>query len=89
MRAVACTQTENDGTLPNDALNTDEEHALLEKADAKKRKYDVTQKNYCMYKFCPHASGNKKQKCGQSSAGMQEGRARAPCFCIHPACLYG
>lgn len=82
-------QTESDGTLPDSVLDTEENHVSLEKEEAKKRGFTVTEKNYCAYKFCPWAADNKKQKCGADSKGTQEGRARAPCFCIHSKCLKG
>mmetsp|Transcript_53698 Transcript_53698/g.138834 ORF Transcript_53698/g.138834 Transcript_53698/m.138834 type:complete len:97 (-) Transcript_53698:242-532(-) len=80
---------EADGTLPMAALDSDEKHALLEKADAIAKGYKVTKNNYCAYPFCPHAEVNKKMKCGEGSKREQEGRSKAPCFCIHPKCMKG
>ncbi len=42
-----------------------------------------------MYKFCPWAEENKKQKCGAGSKGEQEGRSKVALFCIHSKCNCG
>ena len=86
---LARSQSEADGTLPMAALGSDVKHALLEKADAIAKGYPVTLNNFCSYPFCPHAEANKKQKCGQGMQRQQEGRSKAPCFCIHPKCCKG
>ena len=78
---------ENDGTLPEAALSTEEKHVLLDKADAVTRGLlSAKDKNFCAYKFCPHAEGLKRQKCGEAQARTQAGRPRAPLFCAHPKC---
>ena len=82
-------QMEPDGTLKEKFLEVSG-HAPIERADAVARGYlDEKAKNYCAYPFCPHAAANKTQKCGAGGSRTQEGRARAPCFCIHPNCRKG
>jgi len=82
---------ENDGTLPDDALNTEEKHVLLDLQDAIDRGLPVTKKNYCMYKFCPHAAANKAQKSGEyiDAGQTQAGRSRSAMYCTHPKCKCG
>ena len=65
-------------------LESGGKHALLEKADAIAKGHPVTVNNFCAYPFCPHAEANKSQKCGEGSKRKQEGRSKAPCFCIQP-----
>ena len=84
---LARSQSEVDGTLPMATLNSEEKHALLEKADAIAKGFTVTKNNFCTYPHCPHADANKKQKCGEGMKREQDGRSKAPCFCIHPKCL--
>mmetsp|Transcript_26457 Transcript_26457/g.67181 ORF Transcript_26457/g.67181 Transcript_26457/m.67181 type:complete len:137 (+) Transcript_26457:818-1228(+) len=86
---AARSQTEADGTLPMASLETNEKHPLVEREKAVAMGYTPTLKNFCMYKHCPWASQNKKQKCGEKSQGKQEGRARAQLFCTHPKCKCG
>lgn len=82
-------QAEVDGTLPMASLDSEEKHVLVEKADAIAMGYELTANNYCSYPFCKHALANKKQRCGEGQKREQEGRAKAPCFCIHPKCCKG
>ena len=71
------------------SLETEEKHALVEKEKAINMGLKVTAKNFCSYKFCPWATENKSQKCGEGSRNEQEGRARAQLFCTHPKCMCG
>eukprot|EP00966_Prymnesium_polylepis_P304103 7025689-Prymnesium_polylepis.1 len=82
---------EDDGTLPDAALTTEEKHVLLDMQDAIDRGLPVTKKNFCMYKFCPHAAANKRTKSGEyKDAGQtQAGRSRSTTFCAHPKCKCG
>ena len=82
--------TEADGTLPEATLKSAEPHGYIDKADAVCQNFiSAKAKNYCMYKYCPHAAANKKKKCGVGMKYEQEGPSRAPGFCIHPNCKCG
>ena len=69
---LARLQSEADGTLPMASLESEEKHALVEKADAKAMGYEVTANNYCSYPFCKIALANKKMKCGEGQQREQE-----------------
>ena len=86
---LAVLQTDKDGTLPMASLGTEEKHGFVEKEKAIAMGFKPTARNECKYEFCPWVENMKKQKCGEKSARMQEGRPKTSLFCIHPKCQCG
>ena len=83
----------DDGALAEHQLVGEEKHALIDGKDAVDRGFITesyrTKSMFCAYKFCKIAAENKDTKCGEASARVQAGRAKASTYCMHPDCRRG